>query len=52
MIYNSGSGAIRWQIRGFLFDGNSNVCSISHHFGDINISKVDLESQGHRVQHS
>ena len=34
-MYNIRSGAIRWQIPDFLSDGNSNVCSSSHHLRDI-----------------
>ena len=30
-MYNIHNGAIRRQIQNFLFDGNINVCSISHH---------------------
>ena len=35
MMYNIGSGTIRWQIHDFLSDCNSNVYSISHHSQDI-----------------
>ena len=30
-MYNIRNGGIRWQIRYFLFDGNSNDCSLSHY---------------------
>ena len=30
-MYNIRKCAIRWQIHHFLSDGNTNVCSISHH---------------------
>ena len=50
-MYNIRNGAIRWQMHDFLFDGNSNVCSISHHLRDIRksnkMSKLfDLETEG------
>ena len=34
-MHNIRGGASRWQTHDFLFDGNSNVCSISHHLQDI-----------------
>ena len=39
-MYNSRSGANRWQMADFLYDGNSNVCSISHHFYVIFANKI------------
>ena len=34
-MYNIRTGAIRWRIPDFIYDGYSNVCSISHHLWDI-----------------
>ena len=49
-MYNICNGAIRWQMHYFLFDGNSNVCWISHHLQDIRKTKCqqsDIENEGH-----
>ena len=35
IVFNSRNGAIRWQIPDSVSNGNSNVCSISHHLRDI-----------------
>ena len=34
-MYKIRNDAIQWQINDFLFDGNSNVCSISPHLRDV-----------------
>ena len=34
-MYDIRNGVIQWEICAFPFDGNSNVCSMSHHLRDI-----------------
>ena len=49
-MYNIHSDAIRSQMHDFLYDGNSNVFSISRHLRDIRKSnkcqKFNLENEG------
>ena len=49
-MYNIRNDTIRLQIHDILFDGKSNVCSISLHFRDIRktnkTSNFDLENEG------
>ena len=50
--YNIRNGTNWWQIHDFLFDGNSNICYISHHLQYLQIKRIqkyDLEKDGHRV---
>ena len=46
-MYNILNGANRWQMHDFLFDENSNICSIFHHLRDIRktnkMQTLDLE---------
>ena len=51
--YNIPSDATSWQIPDFLHDGNSNVCSFSHHFrGNRKTRNFDFdnEDQGQGVE--
>ena len=53
MMYNIRSDAIGWQKSDLPSDGNSNVCSISHHLQNIRKSEkyqnfdVENKGQGH-----
>ena len=49
-MYNTRTGAIRWQLSDFLYDINSNFGSISHRLRDIRkqekFQHFDLENEG------
>ena len=56
-MHNIRNDNIRWQIPVFLSDGNSKVCSISHHLRDIcynnkmsQVLTMKIKGQGHGVE--